>query len=39
MAEIIKSSNDKREYKAFKLDNEMTVLIISDPGWFSCFLD
>ena len=30
--EIIKSPNDKRLYKIIKLDNDLTCLLISDPG-------
>ena len=29
--DIIKSGGDKREYRALTLDNDMLVLLISDP--------
>ncbi len=29
--QIIKSNNDKREYRAFVLDNQLPVIVISDP--------
>ena len=30
--QIIKSNNDKREYRAFVLDNQLPVIVISDPA-------
>lgn len=32
LPDITKSANDKREYKAIQLANQLTVLLISDPG-------
>ena len=29
--DVIKSGGDKRDYRALELDNEMLVLLISDP--------
>ncbi|KAL4454183.1 hypothetical protein ABPG74_012140 [Tetrahymena malaccensis] len=31
LSKITKSQNDKREYKAIRLENKMTVVLISDP--------